>query len=75
MHGFRALPRGLEHVKTAEVDELLTLLGANPAEAITSYKLITDSATPLAKLPVAVDRIRQIQSFSTEEIESFKVNR
>ncbi|MBP9113472.1 MAG: hypothetical protein KBF88_11735 [Polyangiaceae bacterium] len=75
IHGFRDLPPGMAHVKTAEVDELLTLLGANPAEAITSYKLITDSATPLAKLPVAVDRIRQIQSFSTEEIESFKVNR
>ncbi|MCI0570723.1 MAG: hypothetical protein L0Y66_08230, partial [Myxococcaceae bacterium] len=67
IHGFRTLPAASRIITDAQIDELLTLLGAPSTGTVTAYKLVTDTAAQLPKLQQVMDRIQQIYGFSAEQ--------
>jgi hypothetical protein len=74
IHGYRTLPATDRTITDAQVDTLLTTLGANPTATITSYKFVTDTATELPKFLQAIQQVTAIYAFSPQEVTAFKVH-
>lgn len=74
IHGFRSLPADSRIITDAQIDDLLTLVGAPSSGAVTSYRLVTDPAAELPKLSLAITRIAAIYGFTPAQVEDFKTN-
>lgn len=74
VHGFRGLPADKRTITDAQIDEILTLLGAPHDAAATSYKLVTDGAAEVPKLQQAITKIATIHGFAAADVETFKTN-
>lgn len=74
IHGFRTLPTAQRIITDAQIDDLLSLLGAPSSGTVTSYRLVTDTANELPKLTLAIGRIATIYGFTPAQVEDFKTN-
>jgi hypothetical protein len=74
IHGFRGLPADGRKITDDQIDALLASMGAPHDGEATSYLLVTDPATEVPKLLLAVDEIATIYGFTAQEVEAFKVN-
>ncbi|MCS6914491.1 MAG: DUF4856 domain-containing protein [Myxococcales bacterium] len=72
--GWRQLPQTGRQITDAQVDELLTELGAPPSGPVTSYRLITDTATQLPRLARVIERVAALYGFTPQQVEDFKNN-
>lgn len=72
IQGWRTLSR--KTITDAEIDEVLTLLNAPQGGTPTLYKFATDPVNELPKLTEAIDKLKGIYGFSTQEIEDFRKN-
>lgn len=74
MHGFRGLPADGRTITDAEIDELLGLVGAPHDGPVTSHLLVTDGATEVPKLLLAIQKIAEIYAWTAEDIDSFETS-
>jgi hypothetical protein len=74
IHGFRGLPADGRKITDDQIDALLASMGAPHDGEATSYLLVTDPATEVPKLLLAVDEVAKIYGFTAQEVEAFKVN-
>jgi hypothetical protein len=74
VHGFRMLPQASRKVTDAQIDQLLSDLGAPVTGDVTSYTLVTDTATMLGKLQAAIQTVGTIEGFTAQELDAFKVS-
>ena len=73
LHGLRELPAAGRTITDAQIDEVLTLVGAAPG-AETSYALVTDAAAEVPKLGQAMQKVVAIYGFSPAQVELYKTN-
>jgi len=72
--GFRGLPTSGRTITDAQLEDLLATLGAPVDAEVTSYKLVTDTASQLSALQQAAGKIASIYQFSAADLEAYKVN-
>lgn len=74
LYGIKAINQNHRKISDAQIDEILVLFNASKTETATVYKFATDPVTELPKLQQAIDKLKAIYGFSTQEIEDFKTN-
>lgn len=74
IYGFKTIDQNYRRITDAQIDEVLALFNAPVNVTATVYKFATDPSTELTKLQQAIDKLKDIYSFSTQEIEDFKTN-
>jgi hypothetical protein len=74
LHGWRTIPETEKRISDDQIDQLLVLLNAPYDEVPTSYKFATDPENELPKLIQAIDQLKVLYEFSTQDIEDFKKN-
>lgn len=71
-HGFRMMPAENRRITDAQIDEILTLLGAPPDGPVTLYRFATDTAAQAPRLDEVVAKVQMVYGFSDAEVASFK---
>lgn len=74
LHGFYDLPKDARIISDAQIDDFLSLVGAPRGGSVSSYRFVTDTASELPKLTLAIQRIAAIYGFTAAQIEDFKTN-
>jgi len=75
IHGWRQLPADRRIITDAQIDDLLKLLLSDPTAASSSaYKLMTDTATELPKLTLAIQKVAAIYGLTPAQVEDCKTN-
>lgn len=74
LRGLRALPASQRVIGDAELDQVLTTLGALTLDGAQAHRFVTDSAMTVDKLTAAISQIQAARHFSAEEINAFKLN-
>jgi hypothetical protein len=72
INGWRTIAQ--KTITDAEIDEILTLFNAPLLETPALYKFATDPVNELPKLTQAIDKLKAIYGFSTQDIEDFRKN-
>lgn len=71
--GLQTVPESARIIKNAQIEDLLSTLLAKPG-AVGSVQLITDGATHLPRLSMAIATLAAIYSFTPQQVEEFKTN-
>jgi hypothetical protein len=74
IHGLKTINQSYRKITDAQIDEILVLFNAPATGTATVYKFASDPVTELPKLQQAMDKLKAIYGFSTQEIEDFKSN-
>jgi len=75
IHGWKQLPADRRIITDAQIDDLLKLLLSDPSAASSSaYKLITDTATELPKLNLAIQKVAAVYGLTPAQVEDCKTN-
>jgi hypothetical protein len=74
LYGIKEINQTHRKITDAQIDEILVLFNAPATGTATVYKFATDPVTELTKLQDAIDKLKAIYGFSTQEIEDFKTN-
>jgi ribosomal protein L20 len=74
VHGWKGVSANDKAISDAELDQILELMNVPKNGAATSYKFVTEPFTQLPKLQSAIDKLKEIYKFSTQEIIDFDYN-
>jgi hypothetical protein len=74
LYGIKAINQNNRKITDVQIDEILALFNAPSVGTATVYKFASDPVTELPKLEQAIDKLKAIYGFSTQEIEDFKTN-
>ena len=71
--GLQTVPENARILKNAQADDLLNTLLAKPG-AVGAYQLVSDGATHVPRLSMAIATLAAIYNFTPQQVEEFKTN-
>lgn len=74
IHGLKTIPQASKKITDAQIDEILTLLGAESGKNAVFYKYATETTAKVADLVTIQNKIQAIYGFSASEMTNFGTN-
>lgn len=72
--GWKTISQSHKIITDTQIDEILGLMNAPAGANPTTYTFITDPVNQVPKLSTAIDRLKSIYGFTSQEIEDFRKN-
>ena len=74
LNGWKGLPPGTARIDDSTIDALLEKLLAKDSEPFTCYMIWQDPATKLTRIGEAINLLKNVYTFTSQEMEDFKLN-